>query len=180
MLVECGFVKVTATDGTEYSFTPSLSRIATLGHPKEIVSLYAGLHGPRAAQDATYVLACLCDQADPLPLVGWFDDDGQHDGLMPDSEKVIMARHLMLHGIVGKAKPSKGKGGKFSEEFDASEFIAAACVHLGLTREDAENISMTEFHKMFEMKFPDLKEKEIPSRDAYKAFMAKIDAMKKD
>jgi len=180
MLVECGFVKVTANDGAEYRFTPSFSRIATLGHPKEIVALYAGLHGPKCIQEATYVLACLCDQPDPYPLIGWMDENGWQKGMMSDSEKVIIARHLMRHGIIGKAKPNKSNTGKYSESFDASEFIAAACVHLGLSREDAENISMTEFHKMFEMKFPELKEKEVPSRDDYKAFMAKIADKKKD
>jgi len=175
MLVECGYVRATASDGSEYTFAPSFSRIASLGSPQEIVSLYAGLHGSRAAQDAAYVLACLCEQDDVTPLIGWHDDQGDHAGLMPVSEQIIMARHLMQHGIVGKAKPGKGDG-KFSDSFNAAEYIAAACVHLGLSRADAEALSMTEFQTMFEMKFPESKAKEVPSRDAYKAFMDKIKA----
>ena len=173
MLVECGFVRAVASDGAEFTFRPSLARIAALGTPQEIVSLYAGLHGPRAAQDSAYVLACLCDQEDATPLVGWMDEQGFHAGLMPPDEQIIIARHLMQHGIVGKAKPG-GKGGEYSDSFKAAEYIAAACVHLGLSREDAEGLSMTEFQTMFEMKFPDSKAKEVPDRDAYKAFMDKI------
>ena len=173
MLVECGFVRATTSDGAEFTFKPSLSRIASLGSPQEIVSLYAGLHGQRAAQDSAYVLACLCDQDDVTPLVGWTDEVGFHAGLMPPGEQIIMARHLLQHGIVGKARPDKG-GGKFSDSFNASEYIAAACVHLGLSREDAEGLSMTEFQTMFEMKFPDSKAREVPDRDAYKAFMEKL------
>lgn len=170
MLVECGFVRAVASDGAEFTFRPSLARIASLGTPQEIVSLYAGLHGPRAAQDSAYVLACLADQDDVTPLVGWIDEQGFHAGLMPSDEQVIIARHLMQHGIVGKAKPGT-KGGEYSDTFKAAEYIAAACVHLGLSREDAESLSMTEFQTMFEMKFPDSKAKEVPGREAYKAFM---------
>ncbi len=173
MLVECGFVRAVASDGAEFTFRPSLARIASLGTPQEIVSLYAGLHGPRAAQDSAYVLACLCDQDDVTPLVGWTDEQGAHAGLMPPDEQIIIARHLMQHGIVGKAKPGKGDG-KYSDSFKAAEYIAAACVHLGLSREDAESLSMTEFQTMFEMKFPDSKAKEVPSRSEYDEFMGKL------
>ena len=174
MLIECGYVRATAIDGSEFTFSPSFSRIASLGSPKEIVSLYAGLHGPRAAQDAAYVLACLCEQDDPMPLVGWRDDGVYHAGLMPVDEQIIMARHLMQHGIVGKSKPDKGDG-KFSDSFNASEYIAAACVHLGLTRADAEALSMTEFQTMFEMKFPEQnKTRDVPSREEYQAAMSAI------
>lgn len=174
MLIECGYVRATASDGTEYTFVPSLSRIASLGNPKEIVSLYAGLHGLRAAQDAAYVLACLCEQEDPLPLIGWDDGEAHHAGMMPADEQIIIARHLMQHGIVGKAKPDKGDG-KFSDSFNASEYIAAACVHLGLSRVDAEQLSMTEFQTMFEMKFPEQnKQRDVPSREEYQAAMSAI------
>lgn len=172
MLVECGFVRAVASDGAEFTFRPALSRIASLGTPQEIVSLYAGLHGPRAAQDAAYVLACLCDQDDVTPLVGGVDD-GDLPREMTIGQRIIIARRLMHHGIIGKANPSKGDG-KYSDSFNAHEYIAAACVHLGLSRADAESLSMTEFHTMFEMKFPDSKAREVPSRDAYTAFMDKL------
>jgi len=174
VLVECGFVRVTAGNGGEWTFAPSFGRIATLGDPQEIVCIFADLHGPKAADAATYVLACLCEQDDPTPLVGWMDREGPHAGLMPASEKVILARHLMQHGIVGKARPGKGDG-KFSDRFDAAEYIAAARVHLGLSSADAEALSMTEFQTMLEMKFPDAhKQRDVPTREEYMAAMKAI------
>ena len=171
MLIECGFVRAVAPDGTEYTFTPSLARIASLGDPHSIVKLYADLHGPRAEIEAGYVLACLCDQDDPTQLIGWIDSDGlRNPGTMPSAEQVILARHLMHHGIVGKAKPSKG-GGQYSDRFDAAEYIAAARVHLGLSSSDAEGLSMTEFQTMLAMKYPESQEKQIPSRDEYRKAM---------
>lgn len=171
MLIECGFVRAVAPDGTEYTFTPSLARIASLGDPHSIVKLYADLHGPRAEIEAGYVLACLCDQDDPTPLIGWIDSDGlRNHGTMPAAEQVILARHLMHHGIIGKAKPGKG-GGQYSDRFDAAEYIAAARVHLGLSSADAEGLSMTEFQMMLAMKYPESQEKQIPSRDEYRKAM---------
>lgn len=178
MLIECGFVRAVAPDGSEYTFTPSLARIASLGDPHSIVKLYADLHGPRAEIEAGYVLACLCDQDDPTPLIGWIDIDGlRNPGTMPAAEQVILARHLMHHGIIGKAKPGKG-GGQYSDCFDAAEYIAAARVHLGLSSADAEALSMTEFQMMLAMKYPESQEKQIPSRDEYRKAMQA--AMKKE
>ena len=177
MLVECGFTRAQTEDGTEYTFRPSFARIAALGCPSEIVQLYADLHGKDAAKAAAYVLVILCDQ-DCLPLTGWYDAQGWHQGAMPAAEQIILARHLMQHGIVGKDKPGKG-GGQYAQEFHASEYIAAARVHLGLSSADAEALSMTEFQTAFEMKFPEAKAKEMPSREEYREMMAKIEGKKR-
>lgn len=176
MLVECGFVRAQAADGTEYTFTPSLGRIGALGMPHEIITLFAGLYGATAARDAAYILASLCDQDDPTPLVGWMDETGRHVGLMPEAEQIIVAQHLMRHGIVGTATPGKKGEGNYSERFEAAEYIAAARVHLGLSSADAEALSMTEFQTMFAMKYPDAKkaEREIPSAEEYEAGMAQL------
>lgn len=182
MLVECGFVRATTSEGAEFTFSPSLGRIAALGSPQEIVSLYAGLHEASAARDAAYILASLCEQGDPTPLIGWTDEDGYHSGQMPEAEQIIMARHMMQHGIAGKARPGANKGdGKFSDKFDASEYIAAARVHLGLSSADAEALSMTEFQMMFEMKFPRKSEgkRDVPTREEYEASLAAIE-MRRD
>ncbi|WP_343632654.1 DUF6246 family protein [Roseateles sp.] len=172
MLVESGFVRVGESEGREWTFTPSLGRIASLGTPHEIVALYAGLHGPKAAQEAAYVLACLCDQDDPFPLIGCQVRPGLWEsGLMPPAQQIVIARHLMQHGICGKARPgASAGGGQFSQTFDATEYIAAARVHFGLSSADAEALSMTEFQTMFEMKYPQAKEKarEVPTREEYR------------
>lgn len=177
MLVECGFVRAMASDGREFTFTPSLGRVAALGNPHEIVALYAALHGAKAETEAAYVLAGLCDQEDPASLIGWHDDALRwHDGEMPAAERVIIAKHLMQHGIVGKARPAASGSGKFSDTFHASEYIAAARVHLGLSSADAEALSMTEFQTMLEMKFPEAvgAAPNVPTPEEYDARMAEF------
>lgn len=181
MLVECGFTVATAPDGSEWTFRPSLGRIASLGSPHEVVALFAALHGPHAAQAAAYVLACLCDQEDASALIGWHDLNAEVDkpvwvpGLMPAPEQIVIARHLMRHGIVGKARPDAAGSGEYSDRFDAHEYVAAARVHLGMSAADAEGLSMTEFQTMLEMKFPDAARKaDIPSADEYEAAMRRM------
>lgn len=188
MLVECGFVRATTSDGAEYTFTPSLGRIASLGTPHEIVAMFAALHGPDPAPTAAYVLACLCDQDDPLPLIGGVEidpgdsaaPDRRLPGLMPVAEQIVIAQHLMRHGIVGKAKPNKAGSGAYSERFDAAEFVAAARAHFGMSAADAEALSMTELQLMIDMKFPEQANRtpggrDVPTREEYEAAMAKLE-----
>lgn len=182
MLVECGYVRATVDDGREWTFAPSLVRIASLGHPHEIVGLYADLHDDARAPDAArYVLATLCEQEDAAPLIGWqcADDGTDHSGLMPAAEQIIIARHLMRHGITGTSRPGQG-GGRYVSEFCASEYIAVARVHLGLSTADAEALSMTELQGLLDAKFPDQeKAGDVPTREEYDAGLIAMRAIQK-
>lgn len=183
MLVECGFVRVTLGDGSEYTFTPSFKKIASLGNPAEIVGLFVDLHGKRAVQAARYILNVLCDQEDPTPAVGWLSlEDGEwKSGAIPEDELLILAAHLMTHGIAGKAKPdAKADDGKYAAEFNAAEYVSAARVHLGLSSADAEGLSMTEFQMMLQMRFPESSEqtRNVPSREEYRKFMDSVKGRK--
>lgn len=173
MLVEQGLTRITAPDGTQYTFRPSLGRIAALGHPAEIVCVFVALFGRYAAREARFVLSVLCDQEDVAPLLGWLDDDGWHAGQMPEDEQVAIAAHLLRHGMIGTAMAGKGDAQGVAE-FNAAEYAAAARVHLGMSAADAQSLSMTEFQALFEMKFPDAKGKkrDVATREEYLAAMA--------
>ncbi len=185
MLVEHGFVRAQLPDGREWTFTPSIGRIAELGTPAGIVELYAALHGPRAPRLAREVLAALCDQDDATELIGWLDWDAgtEHDGAMPVAERVVLARHLMQHGICGKPDAAKAAdGGSYSSTFDAAQFIAMARVHLGMTQAEAAALSMTELQQLMAVKFPPQdgpKAKNVPSRAEYEAAMKRLTERRK-
>lgn len=177
MLVESGLTRATMADGREFTFRPSFSRLARIGTPAGIVKAYVDLYGPNAVEEAIHILACLCDEDDVTPLVGWLDGDGQrHEVAMPTVHQVILARHLMRHGIVGKAQPEKQTDGQYSAVFNAHEYVASARVHLGLSGAEAEELSMTEFQTLFEMKYPQKgkQARNLPSREDYASFMAKF------
>lgn len=177
MLVEHGFTTATDSQGGVWSWRPSFGRVSRLGGPCDLVGLYAGLYEPKAANVAAYILSGLSDQDDVTPLVGWIDGAGvRHPGLMPEAEQVVIARHLMRHGLVGKATPKKAESGQYSAEIRLDEFVAIARVHLGMSSEDAEALTMTEFQQLFETKFPGKPDGRggrvsVPSREQYEAAM---------
>lgn len=169
MIVADGLTRA-VFDGIEFEFRPSFSRIAELGSPAEIVELYGDLvRGDVAA--AQYVLRTLCT-TDASPLTGCLGQDGPIKGAMPDAEALIIAAHLMRHGICG-GDGKKASDGEFVTEFKVENYIAAAVVHFGITYAEAEALSMTQFQALLRAKYPE-KEKFNPSQQEYDAFMRKM------
>lgn len=178
LLPEVGHVRVTTEAGREYTFRPALSRVAALGDPVQIVATYGDLHRQSTAiSAAAYVLATMCDD-DCTDLIGYADGEVWRFGAMPPGEMLTIARHLMQHGIAGKARPGAqaAPSGKYSPRFDVAEHVAAAVAHLGVSRDDALGMTMTEMQLLVEAKFPDAKAKarDVPTRDEYRAQMAAI------
>ena len=81
-------------------------------------------------------------------------------GRMAPEEMIIVARSLMAHGVVGKAKVrrlQRHEGAEASTEFNAFEYISAARTHLGMSREEAEQLTMTDFQLLLAAKYPEQK-----------------------
>ena len=81
-------------------------------------------------------------------------------GKMSAAEMIIVARALIVHGVVGKAKVRKlqrHESESASSEFNAFEYISAARTHLGMSREEAEQLTMTEFQMLLAAKYPEQK-----------------------
>ncbi|WP_026042416.1 DUF6246 family protein [Pantoea sp. A4] len=81
-------------------------------------------------------------------------------GVMPEAEMVLLAQSLITHGIIGKAKVrqlQRHESSQGATEFNAFEYISAARNHLGMSRAEAEQLTMTEFALMLAQKFPDQK-----------------------
>lgn len=128
------------------------------------------LNRPQSSKQAVYaamnVLAACCDE-DISPLIGELrpGKSGKwlfvyRKGFMPVSDMVLIAQSLIQHGIIGKAKVRKlqrHEGGQASSEFNAFEYINAARTHLGMSREEAEQLTMTEFQMLLAAKFPEQK-----------------------
>ncbi len=123
-------------------------------------------YGKRALLSAMSVLEA-CTDNDVTPLTGEFLPAKRKGrafkrryGLMGDFEMLILARSLITHGVIGKAKVrqlQKHEGGSSSTEFNAFEYISAARNHFGVCRAEAEQLTMTEFQMMISTKYPDQK-----------------------
>ena len=128
--------------------------------------IQSGLLNRKAVLAAHTVLTACCDD-DIGELVGWMKPGKSRKrgfmwrpGTMPAPEMLIVAQNLMMHGIIGKAKVRKlqrYESNETTSEFRATDYIMAARNHFGISREEAENLTMTEFALMLNAKYPNQK-----------------------
>ena len=124
---------------------------------------------PELTKPALYVamdVLTACCNHDVSPLVGVLvpskiksapsciarQDAGHRDGYLCPA--------LITHGIIGKAKArrlQRNESSQTTSEFNAVEYINAARTHLGMSREEAEQLTMTEFQMLLAAKFPEQK-----------------------
>lgn len=81
-------------------------------------------------------------------------------GRMPVDHMIVIARNLLAHGVIGKARVRKLQRHEEQETttaFHAFEYISAARSHFGLSRQEAEQLTMTEFAMMMNDKYPNQK-----------------------
>lgn len=81
-------------------------------------------------------------------------------GKVPMQNLVLIAQSLITHGIIGKAKVrqlQRHETGQATTEFRAFDYINAARNHFGMSRQEAEQLSMTEFQMLLAAKYPDQK-----------------------
>lgn len=120
----------------------------------------------RHVLSAAYIVMQSCCEDDVSVLIGGWKPTPRGvryvPGIMPVSDIIIIARNLMQHGIIGKSplkvpERLEEQGKKTTNEFHASQYIISARTHFGMTRDEAENLSMTEFQMMIKNKYPEPK-----------------------
>ncbi|HIC8722433.1 TPA: DUF6246 family protein [Enterobacter ludwigii] len=123
-------------------------------------------YGRKAMMASMTVLAACCDH-DVTQLIGEIRPakaSGKtfkiRRGSMDEFDMLVIAQSLITHGIIGKAKVRKlqrHEGGDRTNEFNAFEYVSAARNHFGMSRGEAEQLSMTEFQTLIAAKYPDQK-----------------------
>ncbi|HDC4553637.1 TPA: hypothetical protein O8U67_000644 [Enterobacter kobei] len=91
---------------------------------------------------------------------GWRHCVVYRPGKMPKNDIIVLAQHLMQHGIVGKAKVrqlQRHETGERTTEFKAFDYISAARSHFGMNRTEASQLTMTEFILFLNAKYPNQK-----------------------
>lgn len=120
----------------------------------------------RHVLSAAYIVMQSCCEDDVSVLIGGWKPTPRGvryvPGIMPVSDIIIIARNLMQHGIIGKSplkvpERLEEQGKKTTNEFHASQYIISARTHFDMTRDEAENLSMTEFQMMIKNKYPEPK-----------------------
>jgi len=120
----------------------------------------------QAIMAAMKVLVACCDR-DPVTLIGEIvpGKSGKwafvyRKGKMELLDMILVAQSLMTHGVIGKAKIrqlQRHEAGEATSEFKAIEYISSARNHFGMSRAEAEQLTMTEFTMLIANKYPDQK-----------------------
>ena len=146
--------------------TPLIQRVVeAYGRvPEWLAKHLSALHLDKKSLLAAHTVLTACCNDDIGDLVGWMKPGKTRKrgfvwrpGSMPPENMVIVAQNLMMHGIIGKAKVRKLQRYETNEttaEFRAADYIMAARNHFGISREEAENLTMTEFAMMINAKYP--------------------------
>lgn len=177
--LEAGELAV-STATKDYLFRPSFAAMASLGSPTEIVELFGALYSTpeinpvypaesyrrweKEVLGVAYDVLTACCDDDVTPLIGHVGSkyDSWVPGAMPPEHMIPLARSLMKHGITGNIKlRGKPKQEDYTSDFKAKDFVASAIAHLGLSEDEAWNMTMTTFATAMRAKFGSPKEEEL-------------------
>lgn len=185
-------------DGQEVILRPSFANMQKIGTPEEIKETlwdcFNALQKQQAGLELHYsdILpcsivfdACGGDLIDSKVFGQLSVSDDKIEwiaGVEPIDNLIVMANHLLSWGINGK--PSKGRLRKAANEkdgkeylFDPLEFVGAAVAHLGMSTEDAWNLTMVEFQRIMDSKYPPIdpkKEKHYMTADELRELKQRV------
>lgn len=135
--------------------------------PDWLVKYLGGQQMAKAAVSAAMNIIAACCDRDVSRLTGELvpGKTGRRTfmyrpGLMSPFEIVMIAQSLITHGIIGKAKIrrlQRHETGQVTTDFRAFDYVSAARNQFGMSREEAQQLSMTEFTLMLAAKYPDQK-----------------------
>ena len=170
----------------DYLFTPSFLNMTKLGDPEKIVKIFSTIFGEinnfNLKQVMQYVDKTLeaCCTKDCSVITGYIKGEDKLinvESVIPVEDKLVLAQHLLKHGLIGEIPPKKTSDDTdYSNEFHAKKFVYLAVAHLGMRELDAWNMSMTAFQEAMEAKFPN-NDKDIISQDDYDSAMSYADSV---
>lgn len=153
------------TDKRDVILRPSLYAMSELGSPREIVEIVSLVcegaiseHDERAQMIAARSVLASCTEEDISDLVGYWTEDSFVRGAMEPEDILVIARSLLRHGVVGALPAEEGRGDdrepEYVAEFDARGYVATVMAHLGLSENDAWQMTMTAALGALRAKYP--------------------------
>ncbi len=113
---------------------------------------------------ASWQVLQACCEEDLTPMIGewkpWSNCVVYRPGQIPKNDIIVLAQHLMQHGVVGKAKVrqlQRHETGEKTTEFRALDYIVAAQTHFRMSEAEAVRLTMTKFQLLLAAKYPDQK-----------------------
>ena len=178
MLVGYGFGDI-YVNGECYKVAPTFKNIEKLGDKKEILSKTVEFFNAGNFNDiilrSIEILDCCTDKPLPIEYVGEFVatkkglkyKPGKIAGVNSINDMIAIAARCLRYGIIGVLDDESSGDGEPIKEFDVYYFIGLATEHLGRTREQAADMTLTEFLMAWDVKFPEqAKERKEKARKA--------------
>ena len=113
---------------------------------------------------ASWQVLQACCEDDLTPMIGewkaWSKCVVYRPGQIPKNDIIVLAQHLMQHGVVGKAKVrqlQRHETGEKTTEFRELDYIVAAQTHFRMSEAEAVRLTMTKFQMLLAAKYPDQK-----------------------
>lgn len=184
--------------GHTYFLNPSFLAMTRIGTPEEVVTAMVHVHGghypqheirnelllrdtravcfARMVKAAALIVQSCCEE-DISHLVGGYAYTPRgklvmKKGFMPLEDVLTLARHLIKHGVMGdQDNEDVAKDGEYTNRFDARSFVYLAVAHLGMSENEAWNMTMTSFRAAMEAKYPPPPKAKIPSQKKYEEAM---------
>lgn len=167
MLTRYGFGAI-HIDDKQYKISPTFQNIDKLGTPKEIIETFTSFFNCPSINwqyhRAVEILQACCEPNLPDKVTGRFrvDERGKMKLVNPPSQDfmhdiIVLASHCLKYGVVGVTDSESTEEGEPISEFDVYHFIGLACEHLGRTRDQAADMTLTEFMMAWDIKFPEQK-----------------------
>jgi hypothetical protein len=121
-------------------------------------------YGKHVLSAACIIMQACCDD-DITHLIGGWKPTPRGvkyiPGAMPVKDILLIARTLIEHGLIGKSPlkvPQRSAPAKATTaEFDVGSYISSARAHFGMSRAEAEDLTMTELQQMIKVKYPEPK-----------------------
>ena len=196
MKCDIGHFEIKA-EGRCYNLIPSFENIMKLGDDEELIDAYNVLHGlnefpenSQAAYDyymymvglSADVMRACCKEDVTKIVTGVTEVNGKLkmkkliSNKITTDQQIIVAAGLLRHGISGVNKSKKNNSNsKAATTINLWEFVDAARVHLGIDRDEALSLTMTEFNNVMTAKFPpETNGGDFISDDEYDASMARL------
>lgn len=197
-ITDIGQVVIRAS-GKEIFLNPSFLAMSRIGSPEQIVDAFVKVHAghyPKHRISDTQILKAAnarcfaemaasaanvvrhCSEGDVAELIGSYSVNAAgrllfKPGVIPIEDVIQLARHLILHGVMGDQPPEEfeGKKGEYSDKFDVRSFVYTAVAHLGMSESDAWNMTMTSFRAAMNAKLPQKEKTKVPTQEKYDEVM---------
>lgn len=190
---------VIRADGKEIFLNPSFLAMSRIGAPEKIVDAFVKVHGGHYPKHriadmqtlkavnahcyaemmaAAAIIVRHCSGADISDVIGSYSVNAAgrllfKPGAIPIEDVIHLARHLILHGVMGDQPPEEleSNKGEYSDKFDVRTFVYTAVAHLGMSESDAWDMTMTSFRAAMNAKFPQKEKAKLPTQEKYDEVM---------